>query len=70
MCLLYVNTEELAVLITLRVKGFMKSFFNFEAITFFDFARKLTLKRNRHSSCIKFFHPFINVFLCSHANFY
>ena len=37
LCLLHVDTEELTVLVdALRVKGFMKGFFNFETITFFD----------------------------------
>lgn len=46
LCLLHVDTEELTVLVdALRVKGFMKGFFNFETITFFDLARKFTLKR-------------------------
>lgn len=45
MCLLHVDTEELTVLVdALRVKGFMKGFFNFETITF------LTLHANLHSN--------------------
>ena len=48
--LFHVDTEELTVLIdTLRVKGFMKGFFNFETVTFLNLARKFTLKRNRNS---------------------
>lgn len=71
LCLFHVDTEELTVLVdALRIKSFMKGFLNFKAITFLDLARKLTLKRNGDSCGIKLLHPFVNVFLCSHANFY
>ena len=50
LCLIHVDPEELTVLIdALRVKSFMKGFFNFETITFLDLARKFTLKRNGNS---------------------
>ena len=69
LCLLRIDAKELTILInTLRVKGFMKCFLNFETIAFLYFASELTFKRDWNPGCVELFHPFVDIFLSGHSN--
>ena len=67
--LFHIDSEELPVLIdTLRVKGFVKGFLNFETVTCLYFASVLTFERDRNPCGVEFPHSFVDIFLSGHSN--